>query len=181
MMNQGFQVTVPTTSNKPVLIKNGVLYGVDSLIAAWVSDRLKAEMPNVPFNAFGIIGSGPNGEPIHPDGLNPDLEKVFLIAGVYWYNHYNGPDQYDITCAVASDTELAGRPDVIRKILEYPFGQLKVPRITGEVVASNERAIRTAEKLGFKIEGMKRKAAKNGEDMVVLGLLPEECPLWRSN
>lgn len=175
MNNNGFQVQVPSVSNKPILVKNGVLYGADALIAAWVSERLGAQMPNVLYQAFGICTEGT------PDGPVTDLSKIYLIAGVYWFNHYNGPDQHDITCAVASETELAGRPDVIRKILEYPFGQLKVPRITGEVVASNERAIRTAEKLGFKREGIKRKAARGGEDMVVLGLLPEECPLWRSN
>lgn len=171
-MNQGFQVSVPSLNNKPPMVINGVLYGCDALMAAWVSDRLQSEMPMVPYVAFGICTEGT------PEGPVNDLSTVMLLAGVYWYNHYTGPDQFDITCAVASDTELAGRPDVIRKILEYPFGQLKVPRVTGEVVASNERAIRTAEKLGFKIEGLKRKAARGGEDMCVLGLLPDECPIW---
>ena len=170
--NLGFQVSLPTTSTKPVFVINGVLYGVDALIAAWVSERLGAEMPNVMYTAFGICAEGTLEGPVS------DLSKIFLIAGVYWYNHYTGPDQFDISCAVASETELAGRPDVIRKILEYPFGELKVPRISAEIHADNDRAIRTAEKLGFKREGVKRKAGRDGGDTVSLGLLPDECQIW---
>ena len=173
--NGNFQVVTPSINARPPMVINGVLYGCDALVAAWVSDRLAAEVPLVPFVAFGVCKEGT------PEGVVQDLNEVYLLAGAYWYNHYNGPDQFDITVAVAADDVAAGRPDVIRKILQYPFGELKVPRITGEVAAGNERAIRTAEKLGFKIEGTKRKAGRDGSDMIVLGLLPEECPLWRAN
>lgn len=168
----GFQISVPSVSNKPVLVKNGVLYGADALMAAWISDRLGSELPLVPFVAFGICAEGT------PDGIVNDLGSIYLIAGAYWHSHRDGPDMFDISCSVASDTELVGRPDVIRKILEYAFEDIKVPRITAHIVQSNDRAIRSAEKLGFEVECVMRASGKLGDPMVQLVLTPDQCPIW---
>lgn len=170
-----FKVVTPAVAQRPVMVVDGILYGADALVAAWVSDRLGAQVPLVPYTAFAVCAEGT------PDGPVNDLSKIFIIAGVYWFNHYTGPDQFDISVAVASDDAVAGRPSAIRKILDYPFKDLKVPRITAEINATNERALRQAEKLGFQIEGIKRKAGAGGTDITILGLLPEECPLWKAS
>lgn len=170
-----FTVATPAIAQRPMLVKDGILYGADALVAAWVSDRLGAQVPTIPFMAFAICADGT------PDGPVTDLNTIYLVAGVYWYNHHTGPDCFDISVAVATDDVSSGRPASIRRILEYPFGELKVPRITAEINATNERAIRNAEMLGFKREGLKRKAGAGGTDIVVLGLLPEECPFWNRN
>jgi len=68
----------------------------------------------------------------------------------------------------------ATRPDwarrsTIQRLLNYLFGQLKVDRVTTLIAASNKRALRFNEGLGFVREGV----IKNGcgdDDRIILGL-----------
>ena len=48
-------------------------------------------------------------------------------------------------------------------------------RVTGLVHDNNHDARRFDEHLGFKQEGVLRKAAPDGDDMIVYGMLREEC------
>lgn len=58
---------------------------------------------------------------------------------------------------------------------DYPFNQLRVVRVTGLVPDSNEASKRFCEHLGFVHEGRVRKAATDGSDLIVFGMLREEC------
>jgi hypothetical protein len=57
----------------------------------------------------------------------------------------------------------------------YPFEQLGCKRVTGLVPARNEVAARFDEHLGFIYEGRIRQVLPNGDDLLVYGMLREEC------
>ena len=67
--------------------------------------------------------------------------------------------------------------EAVRLILAYAFAELNLYRVTLNVFAYNERAIRSYEKAGFKIEGRVRGAVKrdgNRSDLVFMGILRPE-------
>lgn len=57
----------------------------------------------------------------------------------------------------------------------YPFIQCGLRRVTAPIPAGNIPAVINALKLGFRFEGMLRHAQADG-DLVLLGMLREECP-----
>jgi len=63
----------------------------------------------------------------------------------------------------------------LRTSFGYPFLQLGVLRVTGLVAASNGDALRFDQHLGFRIEGRMRCASYDGSDLLVLGMLRQEC------
>lgn len=153
-------------------VVDGVLYGADAEVCTWVNERMGGGLVPTMAVAFGVLDEG--GE----EGLAPDNLPTRLIAGAYFFNHYDG-DVSDITVSVAVDDIASARPAVFQRILAYPFGQLGVRRITAEIDQGNERAIRQAEMLGFKLEGLKRRMGKDGGDVGVFGLLPDEARFWK--
>lgn len=58
----------------------------------------------------------------------------------------------------------------------YPFVQAGLRRITGLVPASNERALRLNQHFGYRQEGRLRHAADDGGDLIIMGMLREDCP-----
>jgi RimJ/RimL family protein N-acetyltransferase len=67
--------------------------------------------------------------------------------------------------------------EAIQLLLEYAFSELNLFRVTLNVFAYNERAVRSYEKAGFKIEGRARGALKrDGKrwDLVYMGILRPE-------
>jgi RimJ/RimL family protein N-acetyltransferase len=67
--------------------------------------------------------------------------------------------------------------DAARVMLRYAFMDLNLHRIYGRVFAHNESMLRVAAKLGYRQEGIARKAAfANGEfrDLILYGVLREE-------
>jgi L-amino acid N-acyltransferase YncA len=62
----------------------------------------------------------------------------------------------------------------LREAFAYPFLQCGLRRITGLVSASNKDAMRFDLHLGFRIEGVCREGAPDG-DLFILGMLRREC------
>lgn len=129
------------------------IYGQDARVAQWVAKRVDEE----DFDGCKAIGVERNG---------------VLIAGVV-YTMYTGPS----ICM-----HVAGEPgshwlsqEFLYRVFAYPFLQLKCYRVTGLVRADNLHAQRFDEKLGFVREGLMRKAASDGTDMIVYGMLREDC------
>jgi RimJ/RimL family protein N-acetyltransferase len=96
------------------------------------------------------------------DWKNRDAELgIFIGEKNFWSNGYG--------------TEAFGMA------VDYAFGQLGLNRVSAGAYAFNERSIKMQLRLGFKKEGVLRKAIfKNGEfhDKVMLGLL---CGEWKKN
>lgn len=72
-----------------------------------------------------------------------------------------------------------------RKILNFCFSfafeALKVRRISLLISRSNVKSLDFCTRLGFQIEGIKRQARDNGEDVFLLGMLKSECKFLRSD
>lgn len=81
---------------------------------------------------------------------------------------------------IIGDAEARGRnlaEDAVRCVIEWLFHEQNVHRITLETYASNMRAMRFFEKLGFRKEGVLREAVyADGKyyDIVTLGILSTE-------
>lgn len=63
----------------------------------------------------------------------------------------------------------------LRAAFAYPFLQLRVDRVTGVVPDSNAQAKKFDEHLGFIREGVIRRGSHDGSDLIIYGMLREEC------
>jgi len=155
------------------IYRNNILYHATSAVSVWVNTRLDSGSAQTLVHAIGILKPGTKPEEI-------DRETVYglLVAGIYFWGEEDEGGRSDIWICVCADDISVATPQNIRDVLDFPFYQLSTRRVSAEIDASNERAIRQAEKLGFKVEGRKRAAGSNGSDMVILGLLPKDCPFY---
>lgn len=129
------------------------IYNQDERILPWVAERLNEDSFE---GATGI-------------GLEEDGE---LIAAVV-FNMYT---KASICMNVASDRSKNWlNRDFLFRAFAYPFIQLKCNRITALVRVDNLDAQRFDEHLGFKKEGLIRRASEDGTDMILYGMLREEC------
>lgn len=131
-----------------------MIYGQDERVLKWVGDRTDED------------DFGPGSIAI---GLEEDNE---LIAGVA-FNMYT---KASICMHVAA---MPGKRWMTRDFLwrsfAYPFIQLGCNRVTGLVREDNFVAQKFDEHLGFKREGLLRRACTDGQNMILYGMLREEC------
>lgn len=67
--------------------------------------------------------------------------------------------------------------DAWMTLMRYAFEELRLNRINGSALVYNKASLRVCEKVGFKVEGIKRQAVyKNGEfiDQVMMGCLKSD-------
>jgi RimJ/RimL family protein N-acetyltransferase len=131
-----------------------VIYGQDKRVVEWVGTRIDEDN-------FGPMTVG--------IGLEEDGE---LIAGVV-FNFYT---EASICMHVAA---APGKRWMTKEFLwrafAYPFLQLKCNRVTGFVREDNLVAQKFDEHLGFRREGLIRKGCTDGTNMILYGMLREEC------
>jgi RimJ/RimL family protein N-acetyltransferase len=84
----------------------------------------------------------------------------------------------NVEISFAADSPRWATRDTIRRLMAWPFVQLDCHRVTTRIAASNARAIRFNEGIGFKREGVIRRGYSRTEDAVLLGLLRDEAPAW---
>jgi RimJ/RimL family protein N-acetyltransferase len=94
-----------------------------------------------------------------------------LVGGVL-FTRYTGTD---ICMHVAGNAPGWVTLEFIRAAFRVPFIQLGCRRCSGLVRTDNLAAQRFDEKLGFKREGVLRKADDDGCDLIIYGMLREEC------
>jgi hypothetical protein len=95
-----------------------------------------------------------------------------LVAGVL----YESMTTRDVNmhCAIADAGAL--NLEFTYTCFHYPFEQCGLARVTGLVPSKNEKALKfDIDKLGFQVEGIIRKALPDGDNVIVLGMLREEC------
>ena len=101
------------------------------------------------------------------------------IIACGFFNEYRG-HTIDIHFAALIPGTL--RRDALCAAFGYPFLQLGVARLGTNVPEKNEACLRFVLHLGFRIEGRRRKAMADGSDLLVLGMMREECrylpPKW---
>lgn len=98
-------------------------------------------------------------------------DDVTILAAVV----YEGYVGNNVCMHVAAEGKHWLNRQFLYAAFDYPFNQLKVDRVTGCVPDSNEAAKRFDEHLGFKREGLLRRASQDGTDLIVYGMLREEC------
>lgn len=130
-----------------------VIYGQNERVIPWVGQRIDED----DFGSAESIGLEQDGK---------------LIAGVVW-NLYNGPS---LCMHVASEPGVRWlNKEFLFRSFAYPFLQLGCHRVTGLVRVDNLEAQRFDEHLGFKREGLIRRGASDGTDIILYGMLKEEC------
>ena len=95
-----------------------------------------------------------------------------LVAGCV-YHRWRA---FDCEVTFASLTPRWVLPQNLIPLFHYPFVQRNLMRLTLIIGANNKSAIRTNVRLGFKVEGVARKAYDGTNDAIILGMLREECP-----
>lgn len=135
-----------------------VLFGADDYVAEFVMKRI----PHIrggfgDFKALGVV---------RPDGL---------IGGVV-YHQYVG---HDIQVSIAFDRADWARPSTLRTLFWYPFVQAGCVRMTAIIARNNKRCRRFTEGIGFKLEGIGRKAIDGVQDAACYSMLRDECKFLR--
>lgn len=128
----------------------------DKQVAQWVASKITIfEFGSTPYTAIGLAN-----------------ETGALLAGVVYQNY----TKTDIHMHVAA---LPGKRWLSRAFLgegfRYPFEQLGCKRVTGLVPGRNIIAQQFDEHLGFTQEGRVRHILANGDDLIIYGMLREEC------
>jgi hypothetical protein len=93
-----------------------------------------------------------------------------LKAGVV-YDGYSG---WDINMHMAIDDRRAVSRKTLKVAFTFPFITLACRRITGLVPSKNVKARRFDEHLGFVLEGVK-KCALEDDDELIYGMVKENC------
>lgn len=127
-------------------------------VAAWAAKQLPwAQEPDSfgPCEAWGII-------------------KDEQMVGAVIFNHHH-PEIGDIEWnIVAPNTTWVGR-DTLEVVFDYVFNQLKCVRMSVTLPKGAKKNREFLEKLGFIMEGTKRRGFPGGQNAILYGLLKEEC------
>lgn len=133
-----------------------VVYGEDAAVADWMWKTIGNSTPFYGYVAIGLRRKS-TGE---------------WLVGVL-YDRFSSRE-----CQMHIASKIGARwatEENIRRAFTYAFVDLKRERVTGETPVSNTQARKYNEHLGFIQEGVKRAAADNGEDVIVYGMLRDEC------
>lgn len=101
------------------------------------------------------------------------LERGGSITAVAVYNHYYPKKSVELSIASIGGGWLT-RP-FLSAVFRTPFVEWEMRRVGSSISADNHKSIRFCEHLGFQREGCIRQGAPNGQDLLLYGLLKEEC------
>lgn len=131
------------------------IYGQDAEMAAW--------------GAAQICGGGCFPGDAKAIGLE---RKGKLVAVTLWY----GFEVRNCRMSIATNrARFCATRELLFRSFAYPFLQLDFPRVTCMVDEGDDSIVCLAERLGFKPEGRMRRAAPQGRDVLVFGMLRDEC------
>lgn len=133
-----------------------LIYGHDKEVAAWAAGRL------------GLS----NYEPCTAIGV----EKDGFIVGAALFNNYHPELSIEISL-VCLDKRQFTRQN-IKKILAYPFIQLRVKRVQATCSKRNKIVRSFLERTGFRLEGISRLGWREGGDAAVYSLIK---PDWENH
>lgn len=136
-----------------------VVFGPD--VAAWVIRQMP--IPAEGLRNGATIGISDNGQ---------------IIAGAVFTDYRVMPYGKDIQITFAATSPRWATRSNIRSIFSYPFIQCGCARLTTITGRKNKRARKLIEGLGFRLEGVVRKAYDGRQDAIVYGLLRDEASRW---
>ncbi len=96
------------------------------------------------------------------------------LVGGYVFRNYKG---FDVEIAIAFEPD---RPkglisETIPTVFHYVFNELGCARATCLIRRSNKESRRLCEAMDFKLEGKARRGYDGKQDMMIYGLLRDEC------
>lgn len=130
-----------------------VVYGHDDAVSRWVAARLGFPA----WSSCVAIGVA-RGDA--------------LIGGVVYHDYRREDGDIEMICA-ATDRRWLTRSNLFT-FFAYPFLQLGCGRVSCVSYKRNRHARKFIEKLGWRLEGVHRKALR-GHDVVSYGMLKNEC------
>lgn len=139
------------------IIVGSLLYGADQIVI----DLVRRNIPDMGERNFS-----------HPVGIGV-VRKGQLVGGAI-YHDYRERDG-DIEMSAAFLTPAWCLPQTLRDLFAYPFTQLDCVRMTTMTTRKNKAARSFDERAGFKLEGVLRKAFNKKNDIMIYGMLREEC------
>lgn len=98
--------------------------------------------------------------------------KGNMLAGAV-YNNFTHSDVY---LSVGAFSPRWATKRVFRVLSEIPFLHWNVQRVSSSVAGNLPRVQKLNERLGFKLEGTKRRGLDGKIDLHMYGMLKEECP-----
>jgi RimJ/RimL family protein N-acetyltransferase len=152
----------PPPRDRPYTIGR-VLYHDDKRVADFVRDLVG-------------LSKGPGWE--HYVALGVVNESGGLLAGVVFHNYRALAGDIEITAAAWTPRWCT--PETLRRIVAYPYHELKCARCTARTGEHNVRAIKFLEGLGFRLEGVARKGFDANHNMLIYGVLRAELRLRMS-
>jgi RimJ/RimL family protein N-acetyltransferase len=129
-----------------------IVIGDDRNVAALVASQL----PGLALEKFVALGV---------------VRQNRLVGGIVYHN-FRG---CDVEVVGAFEDPRWALPGSLRALFAYPFETLRCARITAIVARRNKRARRLCEGLGFRLEGVARKAIDGKQDAMIYGMLRAEC------
>lgn len=122
-------------------------------VGAFVAERIGVGSPSAfgDYNAIGVV----QGERI--------------VSGVV-YTDFNGAN-----CWMHVATEVPLTRYLLAVGFDYPFNRLGCQRVTGWVEESNDEAVRLDKHLGFEVEFVMPRAARDGGNVLVMRMFKEDC------
>ena len=130
-----------------------LVFGLDRQVAQWVREQIPDRPDFGQCTAIGVA------------------EDKRMIAGVV-FNNYRG---HMIEASIAATDPCWCNKTVLHAFFAYPWLQLKVRRLQVIVAKKNKHSRHFVERLGFKFEGLCRKAMPDGTDACVYSQLRHEC------
>jgi RimJ/RimL family protein N-acetyltransferase len=132
-----------------------LLFGIDSALGQWASERLDGRQFSPPFVAIGVAHRGRIvAAAVYNNFCHPDIHVTFVTSSPRWAS-----------------------PGAVAAIFRYPFRQLGCRRITAVTAESNDRARLFLERLGFRREGYHPDARIDGAS-ISYGLLLRDAERW---
>ena len=132
--------------------------GADQFVAAWVARELDIDPSEFgPCSAMGVVLGGE------------------LVAGIVFNNYTIMRAGSSLEASIASTTPRWASRAILSDIFGYAFVQMRVTRLWAQTVKSNKRARRFLLRLGFKFEGVARRAYDGTRDSAVYSMLGHEC------
>ncbi len=98
-----------------------------------------------------------------------------LLCGVVFNEFRPARFGASMQATIAQDRPGWATRSTLREMFAYPFLQMGVVRLWVSTSRRNRRARRLAERLGFRMEGVARRAWDGQADAHVLSMLPGEC------
>lgn len=122
------------------------------------------------------LGAGPGH---WDDASTLYMERHGEIIACVIYNRWYPGISVEISVAAAKPNWLTR--DFLALVFHNPFNVWGMRRVGSSIAASNERSVEFCEHLGFKHEGTIRQGAPDGDDLLLYGMLRNECRYLRMN